>query len=322
MTRRKNLSWQDVKVGIFITTGLAFFLFIILIVGTNTFKFGSKYTLHTFVPNVLSLNSGAFITVGGIRAGTIGDFKYEERDGVFGVSVSLFVQNHFQEWITESSQASIKTLGILGDKYVEITLGKQGERQLKNGEFIETRFSTLDVEGLIPKAEEAADRIPKVLASLEDLLKRLQTGQGLVARALNDSTFARDVAQTARNTEKVTGSLNNKKGSFGKLVHDSTLYDNLNKLSENLAAVVQKIDAGQGTIGKMVSDSTLYSSLSSSAASADSILNKLNKGEGTAGKLLNDDAVHENLEQILKQLNVVLEDMKRYPQKYFKIEVF
>ncbi len=321
MSERKNLRWQDVRVGIFIFVGIAFMFFIILIVGTNTRKFTSKYTLHTFVPNVISLNPGAYITIAGVKAGTIGDFEYTTRDGQFGVHISLFVEHGFKKWVTTSSKATIKTLGILGDKYVEISLGRADEPPLEDNGYIPAN-PPFDFEALLPKAEQAANTIPRVLTALETLLQKLQSGPGTFAMMLNDSSTARSFNASMANLSSITRAMNDNRGSFGKLLHSDQLYNNLQSLTKSLDAILQKIDSGRGTLGKLVADSTLFENLRRASAHTDSIMQKLNTGRGTAGKLINDDAAYKNLENTLKQLNQIIEDMKRYPQKYFQIKVF
>ena len=321
MSERKNLRWQDVRVGVFIFVGVAFMFLIILIVGTNTRKFTSKYTLHTFVPNVIRLNPGSFITIAGIKAGTIGDFEYTTREGQFGVHISLFVEHDFKKWVTTSSKATIKTLGMLGDKYVEISLGRANEPPLEDNAYIPAN-PPFDFEALLPKAEQAANTIPRVLTALETLLQKLQTGPGTFAMMLNDSTTAKSFNASMANLSSITRAMNNEKSSFGKLLHSDALYNNLESLTKSLDTILLKVDRGQGTLGKLVADSTLFTNLRSASAHSDSIIQKLNSGHGTAGKLINDDAAYKNLEGILRELNLILEDMKKYPQKYFQVKVF
>ncbi|KAA3661301.1 MAG: MCE family protein [Calditrichaeota bacterium] len=321
MSDKNNLRWKDVRVGIFIFAGMAFMLFIILVVGTNTRQFTSKYTLHTFVPNVISLNPGAYITIAGIKAGTIGDFEYTTRDGQFGVHISLFVEHKFKKWVTTSSRATIKTLGILGDKYVEISLGRENEPPLEDNGYIPAN-PPFDFEALLPEAEKAAHTIPRVLSSLESLLNKLQTGPGTFAAVLNDSATSQNFSSSVANLSRLTQSLNNTDGSFGQFVHKPDLYNNLESLTKNLDQILQTINNGEGTLGKLVSDSTVHTNLAHATANADSILGKINEGQGTAGKLINDETAYENLESILNELNLILQDMKKYPQKYFQVKVF
>lgn len=244
MSDKNNLKWKDVRVGIFIFVGMAFMLFIVMIVGTNTRKFTSKYTLHTFVPNVISLNPGAYITIAGIKAGTIGDFDYTTRDGQFGVHISLFIEHKFKKWVTTSSRATIKTLGMLGDKYVEISLGREHEEPLEDNAFIPSN-PPFDFESLLPEAEKAAHTIPRVLESLETLLHKLQSGPGTFATILNDSLTSHNFSSSVAGLSDLTHSLNKSQGSFGKFVRQPELYNNLESLTKSLDQILKKIDQGE-----------------------------------------------------------------------------
>ncbi len=321
MATRKDLTWRDVRVGVFIATGIAILVFIILIVGTNTKKFSSKFTLYTYVPNVLSLNPGAFITVSGIKAGTVGDFEFEERAGEYGVRMSLFVEKKYQHWVTESSVARIRTLGILGDKYIEISLGTANERVLQDGDFIPTEVP-FDFEAILPKAEEMLNTLPKIISSLDQVLAKINAGQGTLGRLVNDSLMGADLARASSSLADLSQSMNKKTGSLGKFINEPQAYDHLVKLMRDLDSLVTHVRSGQGSLGKFVTDSTLYANLASASQRADSAMAALNSTKGTAGRLLNDDRVYTRLDSLLDELNKIIKDMKKYPQKYFKIEVF
>ncbi len=321
MASRKDLTWRDVRVGVFIATGVAILVFIILIVGTNTKKFSSKFTLYTYVPNVLSLNPGAFITIYGIKAGTVGDFEFEERDGRYGVRISLFVEEKYQHWVTESSVARIRTLGILGDKYIEISLGNANEKVLQDGDFIPTEVP-FDFEAMLPKAEEMLNTLPGIIHSLDEVLAKINAGGGTLGRLVNDSLMGADLARATANLADLTRAMNNRKGSFGKFLNEPKAHNQLVSLMANLDSLVTHIRSGQGSAGKFLTDSTLYTSLASAGQHADSVMAALNSSRGTAGRLIKEDGVYTRLDSLLNELNLIMKDMKKYPQKYFKIEVF
>lgn len=71
------------------------------------------------------------LTLSGLAVGTIKDIGLVTYQGQNMVEFHLQIQSRFQARITTSSKALVKSIGVLGDKYMEITLGKNGETPLK-----------------------------------------------------------------------------------------------------------------------------------------------------------------------------------------------
>lgn len=321
MQRSKQQTWADVRVGIIVVLGLAIMIFMILIVGTNILAFSSKYTLHTFVPNVVGLNEGAFITVSGVKAGKIGKFTFTEKDGQFGIAIPLHIEEKHQDKITSSSVATIRTLGILGDKYIEVSLGRADETPLEEGAWLQAK-PPLDFEAMADQAETAIQELPGMLTAARELLESMRSGRGTFATMLHDSSAAQHFSQLVRQLSTLTASLNRRDSNVGKLLHDDSVYSNLTSLSANLNSIVSRVQAGEGTLGKLVVDTTVYANLNSVTARSDSLLAHLNSREGTLGKLATDTEAHDRLMKLVAELEAILEDVKKYPQKYFQVKVF
>jgi phospholipid/cholesterol/gamma-HCH transport system substrate-binding protein len=72
--------------------------------------------------NVAGLNNGAAVRIGGIHQGTVKEIDLPSQpDGK--VTVVMNVKSETRNIIKKDSRASIKTEGLLGDKYVEISFG-------------------------------------------------------------------------------------------------------------------------------------------------------------------------------------------------------
>jgi len=321
MRHSKKIGWGDVKLGIFVFSGIAIMIFMVLIVGTNILAFSTTYTLKTIVPNVVGVNEGAFITIAGIKAGTIGDFEVGEDGDEYVITMSLFIDTEFKPKITASSRASIRTLGMLGDKYVEISLGKADEAPLESGDMVEA-VVPVDFEKMGTKVESALNTLPDVLKSTEELLQEIKNAEGLFSSLLHNKQFADEMAQISKNLVKLTSAMNNKKGTVGRLMHEDEPYNELLASTRSLKSILLDVQKGRGTVGRLIADSSLYRNLESISLRADSVAAKLNNGTGTAGKLISNSDAHDRLESLLHELETLLQDIKKYPQKYFNVKVF
>jgi len=94
----------------------------IFLIGSKDFLFNSTYRLKADFQNVGGLNNGAAVRIGGIHQGTVKEIDLPSQpDGK--VTVVMNLKSATRNIIKKDSRASIKTEGLLGDKYVEISFG-------------------------------------------------------------------------------------------------------------------------------------------------------------------------------------------------------
>ncbi|RMD91736.1 MAG: MCE family protein [Calditrichaeota bacterium] len=318
--KSSQLKWSDLKVGILSLIALLIMVGIILKVGSNEKLFTNKYTLRTFVTNVQNLSEGALVSLSGIKVGTVKKLELTRFKGQNGVMVWLEIDQKVQDKITESSTARIMTLGILGDKYVDITQGQTGEAPLKDGDLLRGVIP-LDVGEFTDKAAQTLDYLNAILASGKSIAHKMDQGQGLIGMLLNDPKFARQFSNLLQTTTRLLAALQSNQGSFGKLLNDSRLYENLVAITEDFNQISSQIATGQGTLGKLIAQPALYDNLESFTARADTLVNKLNNG-GTTGRLLNDAQLYEEVAQLLNDMQALMQDMKANPRKYIHLKVF
>ncbi|MBU0908293.1 MAG: outer membrane lipid asymmetry maintenance protein MlaD [Proteobacteria bacterium] len=133
-------------VGVFLILGFLAFAYISLQFGEfSIFSKGQNYTLLADFDNVSGLKKGAVITIAGVSVGKVSNIRLTKEQRA---EVSLYLSNDVE--ITEDAIASIKTQGIIGDKYIRISQGGS-ETYLKEGGAITDTESAVDIEDLISK---------------------------------------------------------------------------------------------------------------------------------------------------------------------------
>src|SRR5215470_4852599 len=110
------------RVGVLVVMALLFLSVGVFLIGNKDFLFNSTYRLKAEFQNVAGLNNGAAVRVGGIHQGTVKEIVLPSQpDGK--VTVVMNVKSETRNIIKKDSRASIKTEGLLGDKYVDISFG-------------------------------------------------------------------------------------------------------------------------------------------------------------------------------------------------------
>jgi phospholipid/cholesterol/gamma-HCH transport system substrate-binding protein len=305
MDPHKHLRWAELRVGLLVLAGAGLLIFILAIVGSNIKLFTPEYRLNLFVPNIEGLVSGSMVTLAGRKIGFVSDMEFAQVEGQNGVRVELKLDKAFQDRITDRSQAIIRTIGLLGDKYVDISLGSPGERVLKEGEYLKV-IGSVDFEMFTSKLNTSFDDFAATLASMRHITKRLDE---------------EDLGKFVRSMNNIVNALTTQRGSAGKLIYDPALYNQLSTVAGNLDTVTALLKRGNGTLGKMIVDSTLYRTLASFSSRSDSLVSNL-MHSGSAGRVFNDDELYTDLMRLIKELNALVTDIRANPDRYVQLKVF
>lgn len=137
---------SETMVGIFVVVGL-------LCIGYMTVKLGKVGLLgdHTYVlkarfNKVTGLRVGNSVSMLGLEIGQVSSFSIDQENQV--AIVKMKINNDIK--VYDDAIASIKTEGLIGDKFVEIDVGGGGD-ELKSGDTITETESPVDIQELISK---------------------------------------------------------------------------------------------------------------------------------------------------------------------------
>lgn len=123
------------RIGILIVVSLLILAAGVFLIGDNRFLFRRTYLLGAEFQNVAGLNNGADVRVGGIHLGTVEQISLPEGpDG--RLTVQMKMADSTKQLIRKDSVATIKTEGLLGNKYVEISFGSDKAPKVESGDSI------------------------------------------------------------------------------------------------------------------------------------------------------------------------------------------
>jgi len=318
----KNLlKLSNLKVGLTVFIGLGILFVFLFIVGSENNLLTSKYELKIFVPNVQGLNGGAMVSLGGIKIGSVKDREFGQKDGVNGVDVTLDILTQYSSQITKESTAQVKTVGLLGDQFVDITIGQKGEEPLKEGDYI-TLKPTLTFDSFADKITPVVDDFSGVMKNLKVISDSIAHGRGMVGRMINSASSGKNLEELIQNINSVTAAINQKKGSLGKLAYDSSLYNNLNELTGNINSITDSVKAGKGTLGKLLVNDSLYNNINLLTERLNKLLSKTDSDSTMIGGLFNDSKFYKQFNSVLKDLNILIKDLREHPENYVQFSVF
>ncbi|HDL20962.1 MAG TPA: MCE family protein [Nitrospirae bacterium] len=348
----KQHNWAKLKVGIVGTIAFLTVFFAVMFAGNIEKFFVPRVIITGMADDVKGLREGAPVWFSGVEIGAVKSIEFTmERK----VRFKMMIASDSLKYLKEDSKANILTLGLLGDKYVEITPGTKDASALKPGDTISgstqieindvvqtSQASIAKITDFIGKLEEILlnirqgkgsvskffrdpsvyDNIEEATNELKALTGKVSHGKGTVARLLNDDNVYVDLSSSVNDIKIFAKTLKASEGSLNKLIKDPSLFDRFQKASESLDTFTQRLVSSEGTLNKLIEDKKLYENVTSASGKLNVILEKIEKGEGIAGSLVSDDELSKELRSTLEGLNALMKDIKENPKRYFKFSIF
>ena len=136
----------EVAVGGFIVVGaFALVMMALQVSGISTSDHGDKYTIKAYFENLGGLTERARVSMSGVPIGRVSKIYLDTEDYVAVVEMEI---NTSMSTLTTDTSAAILTAGLLGEKYIGLTVGADDE-YLEDGGVIEDTQSALVLEELI-----------------------------------------------------------------------------------------------------------------------------------------------------------------------------
>ncbi|WP_300457344.1 outer membrane lipid asymmetry maintenance protein MlaD [Desulfobacula sp.] len=133
-------------VGLFVGIGLLSTGLLFAVLGEIRLLPDNRYSVHAFFTSVSGLKTGARVEMAGVEIGTVARISIDAERLMAKVEFSI--DEHIE--LSEDVIASVKTSGIIGQKYINFSPGGS-DILLEPGEEIYNTESSLDIESLVRK---------------------------------------------------------------------------------------------------------------------------------------------------------------------------
>ena len=358
MKSSRNIRWSELRAGILTLVAITLLAFGILQLGGKTGLFSKSYTLLVYLDNSLGLKPGNVVRLAGIDVGNIEDISLSPEALSRKVVLKLSISKKYSDRIRKDSVITIKTMGLLGDTYIDISVGTPSQPVVQPGgelkEVPEAQLSTV-----ISGAATGVDGLNVVIGQLKEVMGDVSKGKGTAGMLLKDPRLYEELNSSAETLHSIAAGLKEGKGTAGKFIKDPKLYDNLLDVSNKVGELVVKLNKGsfvkisedkefyenlhnvsvnlkdvsgsakelvdnlnKGNLAKLSNDKDLYAKLDRVSNRLDTVMGRLESGQGSAGKLLADEKLYNNMNKFFEDADSLVLDLKKDPKKYLKFSVF
>ncbi len=132
----------ELVVGVFVLIGIACLAYLSIKLGKLEVIGGRNYTVFAEFTSASGLKNGASVEIAGVEVGRVKDIALKDDRALVALAINDGVT------LYTDTIASIKTRGIIGEKFMALSPGGGGE-PLKPGETIRDTESGLDLEELV-----------------------------------------------------------------------------------------------------------------------------------------------------------------------------
>ena len=295
----------QLRVGAFVLAGLLVFAGLVYMLGRSAGLFERQYRLVASFGQIGGLIQGATVRLAGVPVGRVGEIRLPE-GGNAKVRVDLLIARRVQDRIRADSLARIETLGLLGDKIIDVTLGSPGAAVLPDGAEVRTE-EPFDTARLTQQGAELLQSLVALSTDLRATLARIAA-----------SPAGADVAETARALRNLTTEIERGQGALHRLVYDPKLGAALADAGEALRQVgetVRRIDrvlADPRTAGLAGEAERTLAEARAAAERVNRILREVEEGRGTLHALVYGEGRElKELESVLARAATLLTGVER-----------
>ena len=291
----------ETYVGLFVLAG--FFIFIWGTMQITNIGDDGGYELYAVFNNAAGLDVNAPVRMVGVNVGRVKGIDITQRKA----RVVLYIDEGRR--IDREAVVSIRSQGILGDKFVGISPGSSGDYYEKEEIITHTRAGT-DLDSLMDSLQTAGTDLSAILSSLRKVIGTEEGEQSMTDILRNTRSLTANLdrltsklgTMTAENREDIRAVIAN----IRQVSED--LRDDLPRLTEKFEGAADQVssvlsenrEGVKETVEQIRRDAEL---LEETLESVRIIAKRIEDGEGTVGKLINEDETYTSLNETLGSLN-------------------
>jgi phospholipid/cholesterol/gamma-HCH transport system substrate-binding protein len=308
---------RTLRVGVTVVVALAVIMAGTFLIGREQRFWERKQSYEIRFTRINGLRVGSPVSLTGVDIGSVQDVSFPSDPNASYISIGVRVSGRAAARIREDSTARIRTIGLLGDKYIEISAGSPQSPMLPQGSIIPS-VDPIDYEALLGESGDIITNIVETTNSLRNVLAAIENGEGLLGQMVKNreqgATTLADLQKTVAHVESTAAALERMakeveagKGAFGVLLkrgeEAQRLLANLDRAAAELAKITGRLETAQGALPQLIQDKQygqeLLRDLRALAANLAEVSEKINRGKGTVAELVNDPSLYHDAKGLI-----------------------
>lgn len=271
-------------VGFFVVIGIVLFGVGLFMIGERRMLFQDSLEVHAYFGTLSGLQVGAQVRVAGMQAGEVMAIDVPPGpSGQFRVRLRIIEKLH--PLVRTNSVATIQTDGLIGNDFVQVSVGTETQPQAPPGSTIQSKdpFAFADL------LQQLSDTVDQVNATIDE--------------------FEADVKIAIRTVTETTSEVDNLVEAVGEDV--KAIARSGNEIAGDIQVIARGIREGEGTVGKLLTDPELFEQMREVSRDASET------SENVRSASENLQSVMEDVEasQIVEETEAVIRDIRQVTEK-------
>lgn len=344
MPSAQRVQWAKIRIAVVAISAFSILAVLVYLLSGGTWL-KPKAFLVTYIPDASGLSENSSVELNGVEIGTVDSLRLtKSKDLNRVVEARLKIQEDFLASIPSDSVTSIDSETMLGDKYIEIVMGKSPEHVRAGGELKfqppANLLKSIDME-----------QFGVQLRAIDQVIRDIQEGKtGLGEFVTTDQMYTAVLTQI-EGLEHALRSATDTHSRIGRFLYSAAIYNDirtpLRELDERLARMqaspylrdsaqytqirdrlaqirrsLADLNSGHGAAGGLLSSDAAYREWNRRLSGWIESLDALNYGEGALGRMIANSQSYESLDGALRSLRNTLKDFRENPGKFLRIKFF
>jgi phospholipid/cholesterol/gamma-HCH transport system substrate-binding protein len=189
---------NKVRLGIFISLGIAVFIVGIYFIGEKQQLFRSTFHLSGVFKDVGGLQAGNNVRLSGVNVGTIDNISIVSDTSV---RVKILIDESTRKFIKKDAVASIGSEGLMGNKILIINPGTGGKKVIENNDTVQT-VQPINLDDIMTSLKTTADNTSRITSDLSTITGNIRSGKGTIGRLLMDRSMAQNIDSSIINLKQ------------------------------------------------------------------------------------------------------------------------
>jgi phospholipid/cholesterol/gamma-HCH transport system substrate-binding protein len=325
MTQPSQLTWSKVKLGLVVVIALAMLIVMIMNLEEGMGLISSQTRFRAVIDHTQGLKIGGPVRLNGVDVGNVREIGIAKDSAK--VEIIFSVKTRVASHIHQDASVTVRPLGLLGDKFLDILPGTPEKPPMAPGGILMGKAEP-DVTDLASDASATMGNLNAAIQDIQRLLVSLTQGQGTAGKLITDpglydrsQRVLEKLDLASEKSVEILTKVERGEGTIGQLVTDKEIYTRANRALKDLTELTSRLNNQNGTLVKLT-DPILYRRLENLTTRSEHLLDKVESGEGTIGKLVNRDELYTRADKLLTEVEELVADVKKHPTKYFKFSVF
>jgi phospholipid/cholesterol/gamma-HCH transport system substrate-binding protein len=263
------------------------------------------YEINIIFDNITGLEAGDAVTVSGLKVGRVQQMRLDNSH----VAVRVWMNGEVP--FPRDSRAAIRSIGMIGEKYIDLMPGAATE-SLQDGDTILGTYIT--------DFADAGGSLSDLMSQASSLLSKLNTAMDSALSRRAPSAFAATLDNTQRLTNRLDKNLEN------NMRHLESALTNLDTLSSKWKSFWlthrASIDSTAENIAKSAAQlPRVVAQIDSTLTVTRHLLAAVKNQNGMVGKVIYNDELYRKANQTIDEVQALLDDVKKNPAKYLQVSV-